>query len=199
MPFPYEFPFEFGAQDTSESPSAYARMLKQLLPRGALWLLESSSLLSKLLTAIGDELTRIDSRGVDLLVEADPRTATETLEEWERMLGLPDHCIETIPSTLPERRLAVVQKLIRQGGQHAEFYVSLAAACGYTVTIDDTYGASVLRAGFRAGARCYGLLWAFSWRVDVQPPAGDALSHDELECVIRRAAPAHTTVIFEYL
>jgi uncharacterized protein YmfQ (DUF2313 family) len=180
--------------------NAYARQLKQLLPRGPAWKLESDSWISKLMLAIGDELARIEARGEDLLEEADPRTATETLDDWERVLGLPDDAILTIPTTDAERRLAITQKLVKAGGQDRNYFIALAAACGYTVTIDDTFGLDILRSGFSSGDACWGVVWSFYWKMIVQPPAGTAaLSHTELEAIIRRVAPAHTVVAFEYL
>ncbi|AGC43248.1 hypothetical protein MYSTI_01917 [Myxococcus stipitatus DSM 14675] len=181
-----------------DAPS-YARVIKKLLPPGSVWDLLTDGKLSALCLALAQELTRVDGRAGAVLNEADPRTATETLEDWERVLGLPDADVPVIPSTVAERRLAITQKLVRVGGQSKPYYVALAAACGYTVTIDDSYGATILRAGFRAGARVFGVQWAHVWRVDVQPPTGDALSHAELEAIIRRAAAAHTVVFFRYL
>jgi uncharacterized protein YmfQ (DUF2313 family) len=180
--------------------AAYARQLKELLPRGAAWLFEADSFLSKTLLAIADELERVDGRAADLLEEWDPRTADETIEDWERVLGLPDSCVTAIPATLAERRLAVVSKLTSRGGQSRAFFTALALACGYSVTIHE-YGPSgeVLRVGFRCGDRVSGSYWAYAWRLDVSPPAGSALPTADFECIIRRAAPAHTTVIFEYL
>jgi len=180
--------------------NAYARQLKQLLPQGAAWLLESGSVVSRTMLALAEELARVDARGSDLVEESDPRTATETLDAWERMLGLPDEAILTIPATDAERRLAVTQKLLTLGGQSAAFYIALADVCGYVVTIDDTYGLTVARAGrARAGDRVRSVEWAHVWEVTVSPPAGTALSTTELEAIIRRAAPSHTVVLFTYL
>lgn len=179
--------------------TAYARQLKALLPTGPLWLREVGSWVHKTMLALSDELARVDARGVDLLTESDPRTADETLADWERVLGLPDTCIAEIPATTAERQVAITQKLARMGGQTPAYFVQLAAACGYTVTVNDSYGANILRAGFLAGSASYGEAWAYAWSLDVQPPAGTALSHAELECILNRAAPAHTTLVFNYL
>lgn len=178
---------------------SYARQLKQLLPRGALWLLDVTSGISALLLAISDELARVDSRVSDFLRESDPRTATETLPDWERILALPDEVVTEIPATDAERRLAITQKDTALGGQDTPYYVAIAATCGYTVSIVQGYSGTVLRSGFRSGSRVYGTVWAFVWKVVVQPPAGTALTHAQLEAAIRRASPAHTTVFFEYL
>jgi uncharacterized protein YmfQ (DUF2313 family) len=177
----------------------YARQLAQLLPQGAVWNLESSSWIRKVLLAISDELARISARGLDLIEESDPRTATETLDDWETFLGLPDSCIESIPTTDAARQYAITQKIVRQGSQHRGFYVDLAAACGYTVTINDNFGADIFRTGpSRVGERLYGTDWAHVWEVVVDAESGDALSHTEFECIISRASPAHTLVLFTY-
>jgi uncharacterized protein YmfQ (DUF2313 family) len=194
-------PIAISAAFTISPPTStpHMRMLRQLLPPGSLWSEGMGTLMNRVLGAIGDELARVEERGRDLLKEADPRTATETLPEWERMLGLPDACVQEIPATVEARRLAVFQKVLKQGGQNAAYFVQIAAACGYTVTVYDGYGAGILRAGFRAGARCFGIEWAHVWRMDVQAPTGVALSQAELECIITRIAPAHTAVLFNYL
>lgn len=180
--------------------TAYVRQLKALLPRGLLFFREANSGLSKLLSGIADELARVDGRATDLIEEFDPRTATETLDDWERFLGLPDEDITSIPGTDEERRLAITAKLIRRGGQTPAYFIGLAAACGYTVTISDAVAGDVFRAGTaRAGDLLYGITWVHTWVMTVAAPSGAALSHAELEAVIRRAAPSHSIVEFVYL
>ena len=180
--------------------AAYARLLKGLLPPGRAWNLESDSWLSKALLGCADQLAEIHARALDLMEETDPRTAWDTLDDWERILDLPDSCIETIPATDAGRRVAITQKLVRLGGQSRAYYEQLALAAGYTVAIDDNYRNTIFRTGRgRTGERLYSPEWAHVWRLDVSPPTGTALSHDELECVITRVAPAHTVVFFEYL
>jgi uncharacterized protein YmfQ (DUF2313 family) len=193
--------------------AAYARALKALLPPGRLWKKDLDSVLSKLFLAIGDEFARIDERVHELLDEHDPRTTLELLEEWEDMLGLPDECLEETPETINERRAAIVSKYTAQGGQSADYYVQLAAALGYTVTISEYV---VARSGrLRSGDRIYGTAWAFAWLVTIDGyeaetntifrsgtgRAGDRLrGYDELdiECIFERVAPAHTVVLFNY-
>lgn len=177
----------------------YARQLKQLLPRGSVWLLEAGSWISQTLLAIADEYARVDGRGADLIEESDPRTASEMLDEWEVMLGLPDEDITAIPTSDEDRQVVVTQKYIAQEAMTPASYEARAIACGYEATVDDSYGTLILRSGFRSGDRCYGLGWASVFSLTVSPPAGAALSHAELEAVITRAAPAHTFVFFEYL
>ncbi len=178
------------------SAASYARQLKLLLPRGVAWMLDASSSISKSLLAIADELARIDARGVDLINETDPRTADETIEQWEEMLGLPDEYVTAIPATLPERQIAVTQKYVSRGGQSEAFFIALALSMGYVVTISRT---AMLRVPFRAGDRVTGLTSVFEFTLDVQPPTGDVLPQADFERVIEHATHSHVTVAFNYL
>lgn len=90
------------------SAAAYARMLKALLPPGKLWRLEPDSLISQALLAAADELARVGTRGADLVVESDPRTADELLPDFEADLGM------TAEGTLAERQARVVARLVRR-------------------------------------------------------------------------------------
>lgn len=201
---------------SARSVHDYAGQLRQLLPRGKAWEFPPDGLLAGLLLTFAEEFARIDARAGDLLEEADPRTALELLPDWERIAALPDACTGT-PDNATERQAALHHKLTRPGAQNAAAYAELAARVGYQIAIQEH---APLRAGFRCGARCQGELWAFVWTIQVQPfegylteseflavfragasRAGDRLrgfGAVDLECLIRRAAPAHTTVLFAY-
>lgn len=104
---------------------AYQRMQMALLPPGKLWRLVGDSLLAALFLGAADELERFDARVADLLAEADPRTATELLAEYERELDL-----EETPSTA-ERRARIVARLIaRQRYRPVDFQTALAILLG---------------------------------------------------------------------
>ncbi len=179
------------------SSGAYARQLAQLLPRGPAWRAESGSVLAGLLLAIADELARVDERARALGTEGDPRTAVETLPEWEAALGLPDDCIEQIPQTTGERQVAVAHRLASRGGQSRPFFIALAETLGYPGATIEEYQFAQLRVGFRAGDRCTGDAWAHAWRINLPGP-GPGHTQIDVECVVRRAAPAHTIVVFSY-
>ncbi len=178
------------------SAEAYARQLKQLLPRGILWRLEPDSWLSRLLLGIADELARIDERGEDLVDEWDPRTAVETLPEWERTLGLPDGCLP-LATTTAGRQAAVAAKMVARGGQTAAYFVARAAGLGFPATVDepapDTWRLTVT-------------LPDMSLVVDYVARAGTAVAGDRvasssvppLECVFNRIKPAHSVLWVAY-
>lgn len=181
-------------------PTAYQHQLRQLLPRGVLWTGALKSMLNRTLASLGDELARVVARGVVLVEESDPSTATETLPEWESAWGLPDATVTEIPATSALRRLAITQKVIKTGGQHAAYYIQIAAACGYTVTVTDGFSSTVFRTGIgRTGSRLYGVEWAHYWVMTITATAPVALSHAELERIITEISPAHTVVAFVYV
>lgn len=181
----------------------YAQQLKQLLPESDVLRQDVNSVLHKLMLAISEELARVDDRSDVLMTEADPRTATETLADWERALQLPDNRVLAIPGTTAGRRSAVTQKYTDRGGQSESFFIALAAACGYTATIY-RYSSRLCRTGVaRTGdvntARLVGEVAAYTFQLNVTlPAAAGALSQADFERVITYAAHAHVTVVFVY-
>lgn len=173
----------------------YKILLIQLLPRGPFW--DGMATLKKVLAAWACELERVHNRVLDLLREADPSKAVETLSDWERMLGLPDDCTITATDNVA-RQQAIVTKLISQGGQSIAYYTALAQAMGYGIAIDEftpfTTESSV-------DDRIYDEAWATSWIVRVlSAPAGRYVGGRclDLECVFARANQAHLELGFNY-
>lgn len=188
----------------------YRYLVLQLFPHGRAWNKEVNGLLYNLAEGLGVEPGRVDTLMTSIIEnEIDPRTASQLLDEWEQLVGIPDECQDKA-SAIEDRRRDVLRKLTNRGGASHQFFVDLAAGIGYTVTVNSCFPA---RAGvFRAGDRLFGDLWRFWFQVQAadfdlrvfragEGRAGDRLRtfrNDELECVIRRAAPAHTKVQFLY-
>ena len=175
------------------SAPAYTRLLKALLPRGALWDLQEGSFISRVLSAVADELARIDGRSEDLIREIHPPTTLDLLPDFERVYGLPDPCGGEDQSTA-QRIASVVNKVTAVGGQSKTYYIGVAARLGFTITIDEFTTAD-----------------PFAWRVNsalitlieitVEDTVEDRLAtfgNDQLECVLNELKPAHTTIIFAY-
>lgn len=114
----------------------YLAALKQLLPRGLAWTRSPDSTLHKTLGGQAAELERLDMSFQLLLQEVNPETATFGLDDWDRVLGLPDQCLPA-GSTLQERRSAVLAKLRDQGLQHLAYWYENAATLGYEVVIEE--------------------------------------------------------------
>ena len=162
------------------------------------------------LTAEGAALDTAQGRAAALVEEADVRTAAELLADWERVAGLPDTCVYT-PTSEPtpgQRRDAVVSKLTSQGGQRADYFVAIALAAGFEVTVTEPHPHSV---DDDVENPVYDDPWRFAWYVNAPAVSIRTLGVDDtvddplaiwgntpLECVIRRYKPAHTQVLFAY-
>lgn len=173
----------------------YKNLLIQLLPRGPLW--SGMAWLKKVLAAWGQGLVRVHDRVADLLREADPSQAVETLPDWERMLGLPDECTVTATDII-SRQQAIVAKTISQGGQSIAYYIALAAATGYEIAIDEF---EPFTTESTTDDLLYDEGWATSWIVRVlSAPVGRYVDGHclDLECVITRANQSHLEVGFNY-
>jgi uncharacterized protein YmfQ (DUF2313 family) len=112
----------------------YLGMLQALLPRGLAWTRALGALLARTLHATADELARVDAYARLLPDEVNPASTWGALEDWERVLGLPDECLPSGP-TIAERREAVLAKLRDTGRQDLAYWYELAATLGWTVTI----------------------------------------------------------------
>lgn len=171
----------------------YLRLLQSLLPWGKAWSRDDDSTLTEFLKAQADEFVRLDSRSVDLQTERDVRATQELISEHETDLGIPDECIE-LAGTLQERRDYAHSKLIAQGRQDKQYFIDLAAAAGYTITITefapDTFHWQVNVYGgggsewvyFRSGGSVSG------------DPLIYGAGFDLLQCLLDKYKPAHTTV-----
>lgn len=188
----------------------YRDLLKQLLPPGRALPREPGTTIDALLDGMAQELARLDERGVDFLVDVNPLTTLELLPEWEAVAGLPDKCTGELEETVQGRRAALVAKLSSSGGQSAAYFIAVAAALGYTVTITEF---RPFRAGYSvAGDALTNGDWVYTWQVNApeetvryfsagRSVAGEPLAswgNDLLECKIRELKPAHTLVLFAY-
>lgn len=189
----------------------YRRQMQALLPRGFAWALAPTAWLTRLLSGLAPEFARIHGRVLDLLRESDPRTTFEMLEDWERALGLPDNCTNTLAPTVEARRDNVVAKFIGAGGQSRAYYIAIAARMGYTITIEEFTPFRVGRS--RVGDPILGEEWTWVWQVNGPAVSiryfrtgvsqmGERLRSWEgngpLECRLNQLKPAHTLIIFSY-
>lgn len=188
----------------------FLRYVQSLLPPGPAWSRDDDTALTSVATSIANALAGQHQRTLQLSEqESDPRTTVALLPEWERAFGLPDPCTP-LNATLEQRRAALLAKMTATGGQSIPYYVSVAAALGFPVTITEFRPFRVGRD--RCGAGINGPGWGFTWQVNAPSVSSSyfrvgrsvmgeplrAWGNAQLECVIRRIAPAHTQVLFSY-
>lgn len=191
--------------------SDYLQQMQALLPPGPAWPTEEGAGLSRFLAGLAEEFARLDARGWQLLEEADPRTAIELFNDWERVAGLPDTCAEafsTTEQTLDQRRQALIARLVTVGGQTQAYFIALAAAFGVTITITEYRAQTV---DDDVSMPMFDDAWNTVWSInmpltdityaDVNSSVDEPLAswgNPALECVLRRIAPAHLTLFFSY-
>lgn len=196
-------------QAPTYSASDYAQAMTNLLPRGPAWSRDPGSNLAALMGALAPTYERSGAAAAQLIADIFPGTTTALIPEWEETLGLPDPCTPANPS-LEQRRASVLAKFIGSGGQSIPYFISVAAALGFTITVTEfrpfTLGWSHL------GTALAGPGWESVWQINAptitasrftlgHSDLGDPLwsiGNAELECRIRVIAPAHTILIFKY-
>lgn len=178
-----------------------------LLPPGLFWSRDPNSNLGKLVTLFATARQQRHQRKLILLdIESVPTSAVELLPDWEQALGLPDPC-RPLPGTLAARWAAIADVFFADHPPTSDNMVAWAASAGWNVTIREQrdFVAGISMPGDAVGEN------DFTWVVTVldqvidyfraaQGMSGDPLwsgpDLTTLECILRRAAPAHTQVYF---
>lgn len=191
--------------------ASYKDQLRQLMPVGPAWAKEFYSLPEIAIGAFAEELGRVDARAEALLFEMFPGSIRELLADWERVMGLPDACLGS-SSTTGERVADVVRRFSEVGRQDAAYFEELAHRMGYPNAWVEQWRAP--RFGHARFGRARFGTWdtQFVWTLHLgqRLPGGRRFGlarfrerfggnpADIIECIVRRYAPAHTQVIFDY-
>lgn len=185
----------------------YIQQLQQYMPQGQAWSNADESVQTKFISALAEVLMESHKRAEAALSESDPRQTTELLSEWETDAGLPDGCVP-LNQTQAERRAALVAKLLKRGGQNRQYYIDVAKALGYIVTITEFRP-------FTVESTCDDALmgenFIHNWRINAPTESIREFSVDSacaeplrtwgnelLECVLTKIKPAHTSLSFGY-
>ncbi len=194
---------------------AYLSQLKALLPSGTAFSQQSGTVLESVLSVFAAEFAKVETKSLDLIREADPRTTIELLLDWEAEAGLPDTCIGS-DGTLQERRDLLLQRLTSRGGQAVDFFIEVASLLGYLITIEEhrPFVCGKSKCGDTSGgATTDDLKIRYHWTITV-PNArltnfktgvsrcGESLGKftqaSDLLCVFNRIKPAHTVMHLNY-
>ena len=154
-------------------------------------------------------LAQVETDAAALMDEIDPRTAVLFLTDFERVLG-PDPCGRE-GTTLEERQRIAHQRWTAKGGQSIPYFTGVAANLGVAIQVEEFWPSKA--GSMRAGRRLIPEGEQFVWRVKLTTDihynfragknrAGQRLGWFQLsdvECTIRRFAPAHTHVVFSYI
>lgn len=125
--------------------SLHLNFLKLLLPQDAYD--RAAPVLSSDLAAEARQLDLVQDAANNLLLEMDPRTTVQLLDDWERVYGLPDAGLMSA-TTIPQRQARLTAKVLQTGGMSKPYFQALLEQAGYTVIIDEPRG---FFAGINAG------------------------------------------------
>jgi uncharacterized protein YmfQ (DUF2313 family) len=164
------------------SGSDYTQAFMSLQPQGQAWPTAPDSVLVQAITGLCDYWGYVDGNAADLFeIESDPRLTVQLLPDWERNWGLPDLCYSS-PQTIGQRQTALVMRMTMQGAQSREFFISVAAMIGYTITITEyrTFVCGIDRCGDN---RVYGdgsNPMYNEWGQPILDPIGNPVAQGEL-------------------
>lgn len=206
----------------------YAQAIESELPSGPAWPRDPDGGLMLWVDGCAEIWGEFDARAADLLItESDPRSTLEMLPDWEAAFGLPDACVAE-PLSITDRRNALVARMTALGAQSRAFFIGVAAALGYTITISEysPFMCGVSQCGDTrpvapANPTDSDYRWQvgdptirFWWRIHILgsktrwfragtgqcgvDPMVRIGLATDLDCIIKRWKPAHTDVVFDY-
>ncbi|WP_457091405.1 putative phage tail protein [Microvirga sp. P5_D2] len=208
--------------DRLGEPTA-ADLLPQVIaevPRGPIWGTDevsdgtgASPIMRRYWTAVAGWLADHYKTAFEAATQAFPSAITYSLDDWEAEYGLPDPC--TSPASGDTGRInAVRARFGAQGGASPAYFICLAASVGYDITItepddficsvsecggDDTVVAANGHHEWIVHLINTGDIWFYAGEgITGETPLGGFVAATDLECMLRRVAPAHTTLIFDY-
>lgn len=189
----------------------YKNAIISLFPKGRAWSTEAKSFFHSLGKGISLSFERVHLRAEDLLRESDPRTCSETLEDWERVYGLPEKCDVDNDFSL-EKRFKVVNRAANfRGDQRPKYFEDYVKALGFDCKVSEFHEFRVDISSVE-DPLSNGIDWVNTWMIEMPATlayefsvdistVGEALRvfrNDSVECSLNHIKPAHTHIIFSY-
>ena len=176
-------------QDSYASPQEVQDVIEAGLADG--------HVLRRLLSCFGSELERLEGDAWHLVNITDPGIAEDELEDWERVLGLPESCFKDEPLTLEERQTQAHAKLFDLfKTTNEQFYIDYAATLGFDITIVQIpIGTSPRIMGIaRMGVERMGGRGGYSiLEITINSGTSD---NELLKCAINKVKQAHVVIIW---
>ena len=184
-----------------------------LLPDGWAWPRhdDMDSIAAAILLPFAQSIADLELQAEQCFNEIDPRTASECIEDFERVLGADDCISDRDNLTLSKRQQIAHMRWTARGGASAQYFIDLAAMYGVTITITEftTSQADWLCADDELVEEPGQFLWEVSIPSLIEDTefyadesvAGDRLwdfSTSDIECLLNKYKPAQTRIIFRY-
>ena len=151
----------------------------------------------------------------EVALQAFPTSVSIAIDDWERELALPDPCGNP-PDGIDARRFAVRARLTAVGGASPGYFICLARAAGYEISIAEPTAFECSFSECNSAEETTSIDPETIWIVqpesyrqfEFEAGAGGGELGDGgsrlvaytditgLECLLRRAQPVHTTLVF---
>ncbi len=191
-----------------------------LAPRGAAWGTDeygdgtgASPVQRQFWSALSGFAADLYIKASGVAVQAFPSAISTLLPEWERELALPDPCLSPISGTVG-RINSIRAKHAAIGGSSLAYFYCLAASIGYDISISEPSQFICDQSECGGDDQVSHLNIHDTWVVSFagntltyfrpddgicdETPLEGFLVPSDLECIFRRNAPEHTTLIFAY-
>ena len=157
----------------------------------------SGHLLTRLLSCFAEEMSRAESEAWRLINQTDPGVATDTLEDWERVLGLPEDCFSTAVLTEEERQRQAHAKLFAEYEvTDLNFYLDYATELGFGITIVQIpieYAPRIMGVARMSVERMGGRGGFSILEVTINSGTSD---NELLKCAFSKAKQAHVIIVY---
>lgn len=122
----------------NRTPDEQATALAGYLPNDPLWEDKNvnNSGLRKILLGLAAQWLDLRATTNEIVEEYDIRKTSLLLEEWERVVGIPDGCLTINSVTIEQRRLNILLKLAGINATTATQFENIAAVLGYTIDVE---------------------------------------------------------------
>lgn len=179
----------------------------KLMHRGRAWARDSKSNLHKFTASLMPTFTRLLNAASAMPVDTNPGTTVNLLPEWELTLGLPDECLGAAQS-FGQRQAMVKARFQAEGGQTVHYLERIASNLGYPVTVEEFSATDTIwDNAFLNAAPQFILRITADIDQIIYFRTGVAVASDplrkgtisNLECEMRRYAPAHVYLVYSYV
>lgn len=182
------------ARPWAGNATQYVAALIALAGRGRAWAPPSTSRTAAWWLGVSREMVRAHDWLRDLIDELDPEAATDTLDAWERSLGLPESG-EVIAATSADRRLDITAKLLSRAVVTRTQWIAFAVANGYTnVTITSGHAAR-----YTVDSDCNDAVTGPYWCAAVWTLTMTGTQNTAFEAMANKIKPAQTRLLFVYV
>jgi len=161
----------------------------------------TGSVFGRFFACLAAELARVEERAYALYNEAIPGISDEMLPDWERVLGLPNHCTLLVSGDMDARRRAAHAKMYGEYQTATfQYFIDYGASLGFELSLEEgaVVGGTPSAAGTartgrtrlaNRGARCV-------YIVHVVAGPADPNVYAQLQCIFYDIKPAHVVFVW---